>query len=95
MAAVFVRPELVLEPGLKQFATMALVLMVTVGVTFSLQARFSGNPAIDIVARLVLAGFAMIALFHPDLWIAWAACVPVALFAGYWILRRQKIEEQR
>ena len=34
----------------------------------------------------------MVILFHPDLQIATAACVPVALIIGYWLLRRRKQE---
>ena len=29
----------------------------------------------------------LIALAHPDPWVAAAACIPVAGFAGYWLLR--------
>ena len=90
MAAVFVRPEIVLEPGLAQLAATALVLAATVGVTFSLQARFSSNLVVDVAARVVLAGFALVALAHPDPWIATAACIPVAGFAAYWLLRRRQ-----
>ena len=89
MAAVFLRPEIVLEPGLAQLAAMGLVLAATVGLTFSVQARFASSLPVDIAARVVLAGFALIALAHPDPWVAAAACIPVALFAGYWLLRRR------
>ena len=89
MAAVFLRPEIVLEPGLAQLAATGLVLAATVGLTFSVQARFASNLAVDVAARVVLAGFALIALAHPDPWVAAAACLPVALFAGYWLLRRR------
>ena len=89
MAAVFLRPEIVLEPGLAQLAAAGLVLAATVGLTFSLQARFSSNLLLDVAARVVLAGFALIALAHPDPLLAAAACIPVALFAGYWFLRRR------
>ena len=87
MAAVFVRPEIVLEPGLAQLAATGLVLAATVGLTFSVQARFASNLAVDVAARVVLAGFALIALAHPDPWVAAAACIPVVGFAGYWLLR--------
>ena len=90
MAAVFLRPEIVLEPGLAQLAATGLVLAATVGVTFSLQARFSSNLLIDVAARVVLAGFAMIALAHPDPWIAAAACIPVAGFAWHWFLSQRR-----
>ena len=89
MAAVFLRPEIVLAPGLAQLAAMGLVLAATIGLTFSLQARFASSLVVDVAARVVLAGFALIALAHPDPWVAAGACVPVVLFAGYWLLRRR------
>ena len=88
-AAVFLRPEIVLEPGLAQLAATGLVLAATVGLTFSVQARFESSLLLDVAARVVLAGFALIALAHSDPLIAAAACIPVALFAGYWLLRRR------
>ena len=90
MAAVFVRPEIVLEPGLAQLAATGLVLAATVGMTFSLQARFATNLIADAAARVVLAAFSMVALAHPDPWIAALACIPVAAFAAYWLVRRRR-----
>ena len=92
MAAVFLRPEIVLEPGLAQLAATGLVLAATVGLTFSVQARFSANVPLDLTVRAVLAGFSMVALAHPDPRIAALACIPVAGFAGYWLLRRRGVE---
>ena len=90
MAAVFVRPEIVLEPGLAQLAATGLVLAATVGMTFSLQARFAANLIADAAARVVLAAFSVVALAHPDPWIAALACIPVAAFAAYWLVRRRR-----
>ena len=90
MAAVFLRPEIVLEPGLAQLAATGLVLASTVGLTFSLQARFASNPIADVATRLVLAACSLIALAHPDPWQAALACIPVAAFAAYWLLRRRE-----
>ena len=90
MAAVFLRPEIVLEPGLAQLAATGLVLTATVGVTFSLQARFATNLIADAAARVILAAFSMVALAHPDPWIAALACIPVAAFAAYWLVRRRR-----
>ena len=89
MAAVFLRPEIVLEPGLAQLVAGGLVLAAAIGLTFSLQAQFSSNVIVDLVARALLAVFALLALAHPDRWIATLACVAVAGFAGYWVLRRR------
>ena len=93
MAAVFVRPEIVLEPGLAQLAATGLVLAAAVGLTFSLQAGFASNRVLDLLARVGLAGFSLAALAHPDPWIAATACIPVALFVVYSLLRRRMAEE--
>jgi TRAP transporter 4TM/12TM fusion protein len=89
MAGVLTRPALVTEPGLAQIAAMLLILTSSLGVTFSIQARFSDRRAVDVPLRLLLAGFALVALFHPSEAVAWPACLPIALFIGYWVLRRR------
>jgi TRAP transporter 4TM/12TM fusion protein len=89
MAAVFARPELVLEPGLAQLGAMALVLVATIGITFSLQARFAARPELDLAARAALAAAALIVLLHPAIELALLGCVAVALFVAYWVLRRR------
>jgi TRAP transporter 4TM/12TM fusion protein len=89
MAGVFVHPKLVIEPGVDQFGAALLVLVATIGITFSLQAVFANRPALDIPVRLVLAVFALLILLCPDERIAAAACLPVLLLIGYWLLRRR------
>jgi TRAP transporter 4TM/12TM fusion protein len=91
MAGVFVHPELVIEPGLAQFSAAGLILTATIGITFSLQARFAGNAAADIATRLVLAGLALLALLCPDERISAAACVPVLLLIAYWLVKRRNV----
>ena len=91
MAGVFVRPELVVEPGLSQLTAALLILVATIGITFSLQARFADRAAIDWSVRLLLAAFALLALLHPNEEIAALACVPVGLIVGYWLLRRRTL----
>ena len=88
MAAVFTRPELVLEPGLEQLGAMALVLAATIGITFSLQARFAARRELDLAARAVLGAAALVALLHPAIELALAAVGAVALFLAFWLLRR-------
>jgi TRAP-type uncharacterized transport system fused permease subunit len=89
MAAVFTRPELVLEPGLAQLGAMALVLVATIGITFSLQARFAARRDLDLAARAVLAVAALVVLLHPAIELALVGSLVVALFAGFWLLRRR------
>ncbi len=91
MAGVFTRPELVLEPGVAQLGAMFLIMVATVGITFSIQARFSERREIDVPLRLVLAAAALVVLLHPSRPVAVLACVPVGLFVGYWVLRRRNL----
>jgi len=90
MAGVFVRPDLVLEPGLAQLGAAALILIATLGVTFSIQARFSEARMMDLGLRLGLFALAMIVLFHPSELAAAMASIPVFGLIGYWFLRRQR-----
>ena len=90
MAGVFVRPELVLEPGLAQLGAMALILTATVGITFSIQARFSEARMPDLVLRLALAAAALVVLFHPSELVAALAGIPVLVIVAYWFVHRQR-----
>ncbi len=89
MAGVFVRPELVIEPGLSQLTAAALILVATIGITFSLQARFADRAAADRGIRLLLAAFSLLALLHPSEEVAALACIPVGSIVAYWLLRRR------
>jgi TRAP transporter 4TM/12TM fusion protein len=89
MAGVFTRPELVLEPGLAQIGAMVMIIIATIGITFSIQAHFAESRAMDVPLRLVLAAIALVVLLHPDRQLAWFACIPVGAFVGYWWLRRR------
>ena len=95
MAGVFVRPELVVEPGLDQIGAMLLILLATVGVTFSIQASFSNDRMLDIAGRIVLAALALVVLLHPSDLVAMLAGGPVLAFVAYWMLRRRhRVAEQ-
>ena len=63
--------------------------MATIGITFSLQARFADSAPADIAARLGLAALSLLILLCPDERISAAACVPVLLLIGYWLVRRR------
>jgi TRAP transporter 4TM/12TM fusion protein len=91
MAGVFTRPELVVEPGWAQIEAMLLIATATLGITFSIQARFAERTTVDAPIRLVLAALALTALLHPDRQLAWLACVPVVLIVGYWVLKRRNV----
>jgi TRAP transporter 4TM/12TM fusion protein len=92
MAGVFVHPALVMAPGLDQIGAALLVGIATIGMNFSLQARFSASRPLDIGLRVMLAAIALLVLLEPDDRIAALACVPILVAIGYWLLRRRKLE---
>ncbi len=89
MGGVFTRPELVLEPGIAQIGAMLLVMTATIGISFSIQARFADRRELDVPLRLVLAASSLVVLLHPSTQVATAACLPVGLFVAYWLLWRR------
>jgi TRAP transporter 4TM/12TM fusion protein len=92
MVAVFVHPELVIAPGLDQIGAAILVGIATVGISFSLQARFVDARTPDRLVRIILALFALAALFIPDYKVASAAAMPVLIAIGFWVIYRRKID---
>jgi TRAP transporter 4TM/12TM fusion protein len=89
MIGVFTRPELVIEPGVAQIGAMLLLMACTIAVSFSIQAHFADRRVVDLALRFALAALAMVVLLHPDQQVAAMTCVPIALFVGYWFLRRR------
>lgn len=97
MAGVFVRPELVKEPGVDQLAAMFLILTATLGIVFAVQARFGKARRADLITRGLLLAVSLFALFCPDDMIAAIACVPILLIIGGWFFyqRPRQIREVR
>ncbi|MBI2161479.1 MAG: TRAP transporter permease [Candidatus Rokubacteria bacterium] len=90
MGGIFARPELVLEPGLPQLGAAGLILAGTVGITFSLQARYSERRVRDLAARSVLAAVALVIVFHPRMEVVGAALGVLAVFLGYWLVQNRR-----
>ncbi|MBM4330750.1 MAG: TRAP transporter permease [Deltaproteobacteria bacterium] len=90
MGGVFARPELVLQPGMAQLGAMGLLMAGTVGMQFSMQAKYSNKRGRDVVARIALAGFSLIVIFHPSTRWAVMAIVPIGLLVGYWFLQQRR-----
>jgi len=90
MAGVFSRPELVLEPGLAQLGAFGLLLAATVGIQFSIQAKYSQKKMRDLLTRVILAGLSLVVLFHPSKLLATIAIMPIGAFVGYWLLKKRK-----
>jgi len=94
MAAIFIHPELVVQPGWGQIGAALLVFVATIGITFSLQASYFDRRLPDLAVRLVLAALALTVLLTPNYTIASAFAVPVLLIVGYWVLyRRTRLDD--
>ncbi len=91
MVGVFVHPELVVKPGLDQMGAAYLVLVATVGITFSLQATYSETRSLDLAVRGVLAAMALFILFSFNDIASDFVSVAVLGFIAYWFVYRRKI----
>jgi TRAP-type uncharacterized transport system fused permease subunit len=91
MIGIFVRPELVIEPGLTQMGAAFLIAVATIGIVFSLQARFTDRASTDVPVRLVLAGLALLVLLDADNQVAATACTLTLLLIGYWLVCRRNL----
>jgi TRAP transporter 4TM/12TM fusion protein len=89
MAGVFIHPELVIKPGLAQLGGALLVGLSTIGISFSLQARFADRRGADVAVRCLLAALSLVALLSPDEELGGAACVAVLAMIGYWLVKRR------
>jgi len=92
MVGVFVHPELVVKPGLDQLGAAYLVLVATVGITFSLQAVYSETRAIDWGVRLALAAMSLFILLSFNDVLSDIVSLGVLAAIAYWVVvRRPKI----
>ncbi|HXF54004.1 MAG TPA: TRAP transporter fused permease subunit [Hyphomicrobiaceae bacterium] len=84
--AIFMRSDMVVNPGWAQVAATALVAIGTCGFTFSMFGRFVDNMAGDVPLRAMLAMFGLVVLLHPDQGVATMAAfvVFVATLVGLW-----------
>ena len=91
MAGVFVHPELVVKPGIDQMGAAYLVLVATLGITFTLQATYSETRIVDLGVRAVLAAMSLFILFSFNDIASTFVSAGVIAVIGYWIVVRRKI----
>ncbi len=91
MVAVFVHPELVIKPGFEQMGAAYLVMVSTVGITFTLQATYSETRAVDLGVRCVLAAMSLYILFSFNDIASDIVSVGVLAIVTYWFVYRRKI----
>jgi len=91
MAGVFVHPELVIKPGLDQMGAAYLVLVATLGITFTLQATYSETRAVDLAVRAVLATMSLFILFSFYDIASDIVSVGVLGVIAYWVVVRRPV----
>jgi TRAP transporter 4TM/12TM fusion protein len=91
MVGIFIHPELVAEPGIDQIGAAYLVMVATLGITFTLQANYSETRAVDLAIRFVLAAMSLYILLSFNDVASTAVSVGVLAVIAYWIVYRRKI----
>jgi TRAP transporter 4TM/12TM fusion protein len=93
MVGIFIHPELVVNPGLEQMGAAYLIMVATVGLTFSVQATYSDTRPVDIVVRLGLAAVSLYILLSFNDTLSTILSIAVLATIGYWLVYRRKVEE--
>lgn len=93
MAAVFTRPDLVIEPGWAQAPDFIIVLIGTLTLSLAFQGKLSNNRPLDLGLRTAIAAVAFCAILIPNTAIAavFAAASLLMLTSGMLMMRRRMI----
>ncbi len=89
--AIFVRTDLVTNPGWAQVRYTFLVATGTLGFTFAMFGRFVTRISLDIPLKLTLSLLALLPLFHPDLLYAIAGSVIVTAALVVGVIQHKRI----
>ena len=93
MVGIFIHPELVIEPGLNQLGAAYLLMVSTLGITFTLQATYAKSRAIDIGVRMVLAAMSLYVLLSFNDVASTVVSFGIIAVIAYWlVVRRRQLE---
>jgi TRAP transporter 4TM/12TM fusion protein len=93
MVGIFIHPEIVVTPGIDQIGAAYLVLVATIGLTFSVQATYSDSRLTDRGIRLVLAAASLYTLTSFNDVASTFVSFLILATIGYWLVYRRKLEE--
>jgi TRAP transporter 4TM/12TM fusion protein len=93
MVGIFIHPEIVVEPGLDQLGAAYLILVATVGLTFSVQSTYSESRLVDRGVRFGLAAVSLYILISFNDTLSTIMSFVVLATIGYWLVVRRKVEE--
>jgi len=89
--AIFVRSDVVVNPGWNQIADVMLVAIACCGISFSIFGKFARSLAANLMCCAVLALVSLVILFHPDGTVALTAAALVLPATVYGVKRHIKI----
>ncbi|HEY8418061.1 MAG TPA: TRAP transporter fused permease subunit [Limnochordales bacterium] len=74
--AIFVRHEMLTQPGWPQILSSIIVGIACLGLTFSMFGQFSKEQFGDLLGRGAIVALALVTMFYPDQSVAIAAVIP-------------------
>jgi TRAP-type uncharacterized transport system fused permease subunit len=89
--AIFIRSDMVVNPGWRQIADTLLVTVSTCGISTAMLGRFMREKGTDILIRVALALVSVVVMFYPDGNVATAAAVIVLLATVWGVFRHRRI----
>ncbi|MFN2364117.1 MAG: TRAP transporter large permease subunit, partial [Halarsenatibacteraceae bacterium] len=83
MFAVFTRPDMVVEVGRQQLLAVIIVMIGTIGLTFSIHAKYLFKKKFDLLLRALIFIVSAAVIFYPSMTIAYIMIVPTLGFIGF------------
>jgi TRAP-type uncharacterized transport system fused permease subunit len=93
--AIFIRSDMVVDPGWNQILETLLVAAGVLAITFATFGRFVEANVADVPARALLALLGFVVMFHPDFVQAAAFAVPAAALVALGIYRYRHLAAVR
>jgi TRAP transporter 4TM/12TM fusion protein len=89
--AIFIRSNLVVNPGWSMVGDMLLVAIACWGITYSIFGKFSLKWASNVIMRAALALVSFVVMFHPNTNVSIMVAVIVVLATFYGVIRHRRI----
>lgn len=89
--AIFVRTDIVMNPGWSQIGDTLLVAIACCGISFAIFGKFFSGWGANLMLRAALALASLLVLFHPDGSVALIAAVIVLPVVVYGVVRHRRI----
>lgn len=89
--SIFIRTDLLTNPGIGQLIDTYLVTAGTLGFTFAMFGRFEHKTVYDVSFRVALAFLALVPLFHPSFTLALIGGIIVTAMLAIGVIQHKKV----